>query len=197
MVPMSEGSLYLEGEEKFGVVSSCIYSKLVTPVLNRYYKIIVDDLYSKKIGKLLDIGSGPGKVAINLAKRMDSTKIYCVDPSPSMIKLAKRNASKNGVGEKIIFSIGSSREIPFDLKFDGIISSFSYHHWKDRDHALTKLADYLESGGFIYIYEYDNNGKLKNSHGVREEEWENLKIDGFNKIIEHKSGMIILRLIKI
>ncbi len=194
---MSEDSFYLEGEEKFGTISSCIYDKILTPILKRYYNIIIDEIAGKKIEKLMDIGCGPGKVVISLAQDMVNTHFFCVDPSPSMLKMSRKNAVKYGLENRISIALGSSREIPFNEKFDAIISSFSYHHWKDRDESLKNLVRYLNDGGFIYIFEYDNDsGKLKNSHGVSEDEWANLKIEGVRKEIDHKKGLIILRLIK-
>jgi len=194
---MTDNSLYLEGEERFGSISSCIYGKILTPILKRYYNIIINEISGKKVEKLLDVGCGPGKVVTSLAKAMSNTYFYCVDPSPSMLKIAKKKAHKYAIENRINIAIGSSREIPFNEKFDAIISSFSYHHWKDRDKSLQNLVKYLNNGGFIYIYEYDNDiGKLKNSHGVSEEEWNNLKIDGVKKEIDHKNGLIVLRLLK-
>ncbi|MGC8546946.1 MAG: class I SAM-dependent methyltransferase [Thermoplasmata archaeon] len=194
---MTNDSLYLEGEEKFGSISSCIYGKILTPILKRYYNIIINEISERKVEKLLDVGCGPGKVVTSLAKVMNNTYFYCIDPSPSMIKIAKKNALRYGIENRINIAVGSSREIPFNEKFDAIISSFSYHHWKDRDMSLQNLVNYLNNEGFIYIYEYDNDlGKLKNSHGVSEEEWNNLKINGVKKEIDHKNGLIILRLLK-
>jgi ubiquinone/menaquinone biosynthesis C-methylase UbiE len=194
---MTDNSLYLDGEERFGSISSCIYGKILTPILKRYYNIMINEISGKKVEKLLDVGCGPGKVVTSLAKAMSNTYFYCVDPSPSMLKIAKKNAHKYAIENRINIAIGSSREIPFNEKFDAIISSFSYHHWKDRDKSLQNLVKYLNNGGFIYIYEYDNDiGKLKNSHGVSEEEWNNLKIDGVKKEIDHKNGLIVLRLLK-
>lgn len=194
---MPDSDLYLEGEERFGSFSSYIYGTLLIPILNRYYRIIKEDLSGRKIAKLLDVGAGPCKLVSMLAQEMPVTQFYCVDPSTHMLSIAQKNMKKYGLSERVHISLGSSRAIPFNEKFDAIISSFSYHHWKDRDESLANLVNYLNEGGFIFIYEYDNNkGKLKNSHGVREEEWQSLSIEGVEKEIDHRNGIIILRLYK-
>jgi ubiquinone/menaquinone biosynthesis C-methylase UbiE len=189
---MKSDSLYLEGEEKFGPLSSFFYG-VASPLLRKYYKTIFEYLKGKNFDSLLDIGCGPGNVVIKLAGIHPKAHFYCIDPSPNMIKLARKNIDRNYLDSRITAITGSSRSIPFDQKFDAIISSFSYHHWKDRDQSLKTLPGLLSKGGFLTIFEYDNDkGKLKNSHGISEREWDNLEIGGFHKTVEHTNGLIIL-----
>jgi len=189
---MESENLYLEGEERFGPVSSFFYG-IVSPLLRKYYKTIFEYLDGKNFDSLLDIGCGSGTVVIKLAENHPNAQFHCIDPSPDMIKLARKRIARKGLDSRIIAKIGSSRRIPFDQKFDVIISSFSYHHWKDRNHSLKVLAGLLRKGGFLTIFEYDNDrGKMKNSHGIREEEWDDLEIEGFYKTVDHKNGLIIL-----
>jgi SAM-dependent methyltransferase len=188
---------YLEGEERFGPVFSLLYGAFGKILLKKYYQTVVDDLRNEDFHSLLDVGCGTGELLLKLAGIKGEAAFYCVDPSSSMINVATKKFKRNGLAGRVKFAGGSSRHIPFDEKFDAIISSFSYHHWKDRDESLNNLMGYVSNSGFIKIYEYDNDfGRVKNSHGVREKEWAGLELDGFRKEIEHKNGLIILKLVK-
>ncbi len=193
---MTTESLYLEGEERFGPVFSYLYG-LGSVLLNRYYGIIEADLAAKKFDSLLDVGCGNGALIGRLANSFKSASFYGLDPSPHMLKRAEKLVSRRGLERRVDIKIGSSRSIPFDTKFDAIISSFSYHHWVNRDSSLLSLIPYLNDNGFVSIYEYDNsNKKFASSHGVEESQWSSLEVKGLKKTIIHKDGLIILTLSK-
>ncbi|MGC8644786.1 MAG: class I SAM-dependent methyltransferase [Thermoplasmata archaeon] len=193
-VYQSGESLYKEGEERFGYVSSLFYS-FFSRFISGYHKEIVKDLEGEGFKTLLDVGSGPGSLAVILARSHPGASIYCVDPSPSMVSIARKRIAREGLGNRVFVLQGSSRKIPFNIKFDVIISSFSYHHWKDRDSSLPYLAGHLKNGGLIAIYEFHTSrGPFSTSHGISEEDWNGLEIEGFEKTVERKGGMISLKL---
>ncbi|MEM0133871.1 MAG: class I SAM-dependent methyltransferase [Thermoplasmatales archaeon] len=188
--------LYKEGEEKFGPFTSFIYG-LGSALLNRYYEEIVEDLRSKNFDRLLDVGCGNGVLLSKLAVNFPDAKLYGLDPSPHMLNRARKYVKKKGVSTRVELKEGSSRMIPYEEKFDVIVSSFSYHHWADRDTSLVSLMSHLKDNGLIVIYEYDNSSrKFSSSHGVDESEWNGMEIDGVKKTITRKAGLIILTLSK-
>lgn len=193
---MTTEDLYLEGEERFGPVTSFFFG-IGSIFLNRYYEVIKDDLETKNFDSLLDIGCGTGALLVRLAEKYKTKKFYGLDPSPHMLQRARKNVSRKGLSNRVELKSGSSRLIPFETKFDAIVSSFSYHHWVDRDQSLKSIIPHLSDHGFISIYEYDNSGRrFDSSHGVEEGEWEALNIEGVEKSIKHSRGIIILTLHK-
>ena len=97
------------------------------------YKYFVRKILRKGIrgGRVLDIGTGSGLLAIELAKakgcRFD---IVALDISENMIKKAKENARRYGVENKIRFLVSTAEALPFaDSSFDLVISYASLHHW--------------------------------------------------------------------
>ena len=58
-----------------------------------------------------DLGSGDGRTVITAAKR--GAKAYGVEYNPDMVALSKRNAQKEGVGEKVTFIHGDIFETDF------------------------------------------------------------------------------------
>ncbi|MCL4447761.1 MAG: class I SAM-dependent methyltransferase [Thermoplasmatales archaeon] len=193
---MTTEDLYLEGEERFGPVTTYLFG-LGTFFMNKYYDIIVEDLKSKEFDLLLDVGCGNGALLSRLASNFPDSRFYGLDPSPHMLQRARKKLIKEGLISRVELGNGSNRVIPFEHKFDALISSFSYHHWKDRDSSLSRLMSHLSEKGFASIYEYDNSSRrLNTSHGVKESEWTGIDIDGMKKTITHKDGLIILTLTK-
>jgi ubiquinone/menaquinone biosynthesis C-methylase UbiE len=148
--------LYIEHEERFGAVLAPLYSAFsnVKP-MRKFYSFVIDDLRKSRFRSMLDVGTGPGMIPIALSK-LKNARMYAVDPSESMIAIAKRKA---GSSEKINFALGSSRHIPFKTKFDMIISTLSFHHWERKRESLQYLKKFLTEGGQIRIYELQRKRK--------------------------------------
>lgn len=78
--------------------------------------------------EVLDIGCGPGTVLFLLREKCgDSIKLYGIDPSEDMIRIAERkNASRNS---GVQFRVGMGERLEFaDNKFDWVVSSLVFHH---------------------------------------------------------------------
>jgi release factor glutamine methyltransferase len=92
-------------------------------------EILVEEALKRmKSGDLiLDIGTGSGAIAISIAKLFPDCKVYAVDVSEEALEVAKYNAEKLGVAEKIIFIKSDIfSNIPQDVKFDLIVSNPPY-----------------------------------------------------------------------
>ncbi len=151
---------YLSGEEKFGPVTSRFYE-----FISRFgmegglYEFVLWDLRKSSAKKFLDVGSGPGYVPIQLAQNKN-LEIYCIDPSKDMLYISRKKAQ--GL-KNIKITQGSSRSVPFKVKFDIIYTSISFHHWQKKAESLKYLKKFLAKGGEIRIYEYKRErlGALK------------------------------------
>jgi ubiquinone/menaquinone biosynthesis C-methylase UbiE len=97
------------------------------------YKYFVRKVLKRgiKSGRVLDIGTGSGRLAIELAKvRGGHFDIIALDISENMIRRARENARQYGVEDKITFLVATAEALPFaDSSFDLIISYASLHHW--------------------------------------------------------------------
>ena len=148
--------LYLKHEERFGTVLSNLYAAFTRiGLMKKFYGFIIDDLKESKFRSILDVGTGPGTIPIELS-RFKPVRIYAVDPSKSMIAIAERRAGK---ATRITFALGSSRYLPFKTKFDLIISSLSFHHWEKKKESLQYLKTFLTKGGQIRLYERQRGEK--------------------------------------
>ena len=77
--------------------------------------------------RALDFGTGTGCIAIALAAKCPDAKITAIDVSPDALALAKNNAAKNRVVERIEFLQGDGFTVlTKDARFDLIISNPPY-----------------------------------------------------------------------
>lgn len=77
--------------------------------------------------EILDMCTGSGAIAVSIAKNTNNCLVYAVDISINALKVAKKNAIKNGVDEKINFLNSNMFEnIDSNKKFDIIVSNPPY-----------------------------------------------------------------------
>lgn len=103
-------------------------------------------------GRVLDIGTGSGRLAIELAKMKGCYfDITAIDISENMIRKAVENARQAGVEDRIRFLVGTAAALPFpDDSFDLVISYASLHHWLEPVAVFNEVERVVkESGGVI------------------------------------------------
>jgi len=129
------------------------------------YKYFVWKIIRKGIqkGRVLDIGTGSGLLAIELAKSKFGKyfDIYALDISQDMLTRAVANAKAAGVADRIKFIYGTAAALPFpDNYFDLVISYASLHHWFDPEAVIKETVRVTREKGTIIIRDnkrvYDN-----------------------------------------
>jgi ubiquinone/menaquinone biosynthesis C-methylase UbiE len=119
------------------------------------YKYFVGKVMKKGIrsGRVLDIGTGSGLLAIEMAKAKNCNfEIVAVDISENMILKAKENARRAGVADKIKFMVATAATIPFaDNSFDIVISYASLHHWFEPVTVLNEVSRVTGENGSAVI----------------------------------------------
>lgn len=98
---------------------------------------------TKKI-RILDIGAGSGCIGISLVHYLDNVYVMELDKSNAALEIAKQNASKNGVSDKMDFMecdiLTNSQNIEF--KFDIIVSNPPYIKSPEIASLKTEVRDY-------------------------------------------------------
>jgi ubiquinone/menaquinone biosynthesis C-methylase UbiE len=103
-------------------------------------------------GKVLDVGTGPGRIAIRMAKLNPGFSIDAMDLSKNMLSLAERNAREQGVGDRIRFSLGDAKRIPFpDHTFDLVVCHNMLHQLPDPVGAVREINRVAKPHGAILI----------------------------------------------
>jgi ubiquinone/menaquinone biosynthesis C-methylase UbiE len=119
------------------------------------YKYFVRKILRRGIrrGRVLDIGTGSARLAIELAKAKNCHfDIVALDISQNMIKKARENARGYGVESKIRFLVSTAAALPFaDDSFDLVISYASLHHWLKPVFVFDEVARVTRKTGHTII----------------------------------------------
>jgi len=92
---------------------------------------------------VLDFGTGSGCLAITLACKCAAAEVYAVDISPEALALARRNAARHGLAERIRFLQGDGfAALPEGTRFDLIISNPPYIPSGDIASLPPEVRDY-------------------------------------------------------
>ena len=99
-----------------------------------------------KGGDILEVGSGPGYVGLELAKKLNPTSLTGCEISPAMIRFAEKNAAEYGISARYVQ--GNCMKMPFaDESFDTVISNGSLHEWENPMLAFNEIYRVLRTGG--------------------------------------------------
>ncbi|MFO8014396.1 MAG: class I SAM-dependent methyltransferase [Phycisphaerae bacterium] len=127
----------------------------LAPVYAPLAEYLVDHLdLADKDGVGIDVGSGPGTLVVELARR---TRMHWVnaDINPHFFPHFYRRAEEAGVGHRVSAVRADARHLPFRSGWaDVVVSRGSFHFWGDRDERKKGFAEIyrvLAPGGVAYI----------------------------------------------
>lgn len=131
-----------------------MYDRAARYLFRRLYRRIAEDVavLAPDDAAVLDVGTGPGVLLVEIARRRDDLRLTGVDLSADMVEAAKRNVA--AFGERVTAQVGDVADLPLpDQSYDLIVSSLSAHHWDDPAGAVPELARVLRPGGRLVIYD--------------------------------------------
>jgi len=145
-------------------------------VIEEYYSQVAEEIVSSfKSGVILDLGTGPGYLPIEIVRRAPDINIIGVDLSRKLIQMAQANAAKAGLSDQLSFEVGNSAGLRFDdASFDMVISTGMLHSLKNPVTVLIEIYRVLKKGGEAWIYDpanvttYIDKRKWKASLNIRE-----------------------------
>jgi release factor glutamine methyltransferase len=77
--------------------------------------------------RIADVGTGSGIIAVTMAKQVKKSQVMAIDVSPAAIEVAKRNAEKHGVADRVQFVESDLfSKVAVDKKFDLLLSNPPY-----------------------------------------------------------------------
>lgn len=92
--------------------------------------------------RMADVGTGSGAIAVALACQLPLARIDATDQSARALKVARANAVRNGVGERVRFHEGDLLSPVAGKRFDFIVSNPPYVAESDRDSLSVEVREY-------------------------------------------------------
>jgi len=122
---------YLTGTKNFFGLDFCVNKNVLIP--RPETEILVEKAINAiKVKEIVaDVGTGSGCIAIAVAKNSVAGTVFSLDQSAAALAVAKKNAKKNGVYEKIIFKRGNLIAPLRKQKIDIILANLPYLNTKE------------------------------------------------------------------
>jgi SAM-dependent methyltransferase len=154
-----------------GNVLSPVYAPLAEQIVRDF------DLAGRE-GLALDIGGGPGTLAVELAKR---SRLYWVDVDierKHFASLAER-AKAAGISDRVAFLGADVQALPFrDGAADVIVSRGSYPFWADKKQGFAEIWRVLKPGGVAYVGRgFSRDLPVDVARSIRQQQGEKIKYD--------------------
>ena len=111
---------------------------------------------------ILDVGSGPGTITIDLAGRVRPGRVIGIDASPDVVAQAAGLAASEGVAN-VEFRIGDAYALEFDdATFDVVHAHQVLQHLGRPVDALVEFRRVLKPGGVLAVRDVDYGGVIWN-----------------------------------
>lgn len=110
-------------------------------------EILVDEVIAKSVNssslKILDVGTGSGIIAVSLAKELITANFDAFDVSEEAVNIALKNASLNGVSDKINFFVADIFNYEGNNDYyDIIVSNPPYISHEDYNNLEIDVKEY-------------------------------------------------------
>ena len=119
----------------------------------KWRKRVVSIVSQNKPSKILDIATGTGDLAINMATT-GAKEIIGLDISPGMLEVGKKKIEDKKLGNIIKMVVGDSENLPFDDNtFDAITVAFGVRNFENLQKGLKEIYRVLKPGGTFVVLE--------------------------------------------
>ena len=116
---------------------------------------VVGEVRRAKPGRILDVATGTGDLAIAMARRIRDVQVLGVDLSEQMLAVARRKIEARGLGGRIVLDRGDAERLAVaDASVDVATVAFGVRNFGDLGAGLRELARTIKPGGKVVILEF-------------------------------------------
>jgi ubiquinone/menaquinone biosynthesis C-methylase UbiE len=134
------------------------YEVVFERLLGGFYDLVAREVVRALDGvaapRVLEVGPGPGGLALRVAGGHRALRLTGLDVDPDMAALAERRTAEAGLADRVEFTIGDVAAMPYpNASFDLVVSTFSVHHWADAAGGFSEIARVVRPGGRVLLYD--------------------------------------------
>ena len=119
--------------------------------MNKQLKNIIEYCEFEDKGPYLDLGTGNGYVAFEMAKQKKNITVYGLDIAEKSIEKNIGIAKSNGI-KNIRFKRYDGGKFPFAGKmFNGCLSRYALHHFPDINFSIKEIKRILKANGYFFL----------------------------------------------
>jgi arsenite methyltransferase len=137
-----------------------------TPEMVEQRRFTIQALSPHPGDRILDIGTGPGLLALELAEHLaPDGHVTGIDVSPDMLAVAEQHRRRSRHADLMTFRDGDATALPFaDASFDAVTSTQVFEYVEDVDRALAEAQRVLRSGGRLLVLDTDWDSLVWHAH---------------------------------
>ena len=124
-----------------------LYEELRPPYPPAFFREVAQRLAFGKQHALIDLGTGPGLLALGFAPYVG--RIVGVDPEPAMLAAADKAAKHTSQAFTLI--AGKAEDLPDDIGGFDVVTIGRALHWMDREATLARLEQLVVPDGVILV----------------------------------------------
>ena len=116
---------------------------------------VVGVVANAKPQRILDVATGTGDLAIQMARSIPAAQLTAVDLSEGMLEVARQKVAARGLSDRIALAVGDGEHLAVeDASMDVATVAFGVRNFGDLEAGLRELARAVRPGGKVVILEF-------------------------------------------
>jgi len=112
---------YIVGTKGFRRLELTVDSRVLVP--RPETELLVEVALERRPGRVLDVGTGSGAIALAVADELPAAEVVATDTSPGALEVARANAARLGLADRVSFVAGT---VPEGESFDLVLANLPY-----------------------------------------------------------------------
>jgi release factor glutamine methyltransferase len=112
---------YIVGTKGFRRIELAVDRRVLVP--RPETELLVEVALERRPGRVLDVGTGSGAIALAVAEELPEAEVVATDTSPGALEVARANAARLGLADRVRFEAGT---VPEGTHFDLVLANLPY-----------------------------------------------------------------------
>ena len=127
---------YIVGSKGFRRIELEVDRRVLVP--RPETELLVEVALERRPGRVLDVGTGSGAIALAVAEELPEAEIVATDTSPGALEVARANAARLGLSDRVRIEAGT---LPEGESFDLVLANLPYvaeREWAGLEREVTE-----------------------------------------------------------